>query len=54
LQPDLLVKGGDWPVAKIVGAAEVLAAGGGVLSIPLVGTFSTTALIERIQQGGGK
>ncbi len=50
LLPDLLVKGGDWPVDKIVGAEEVMAAGGGVLSIPLVGAFSTTALIERIQQ----
>ncbi|MCK4839842.1 MAG: D-glycero-beta-D-manno-heptose 1-phosphate adenylyltransferase [Desulfobulbaceae bacterium] len=50
LLPDLLVKGGDWPVDKIVGAEEVMAAGGGVLSIPLVGDFSTTALIERIQQ----
>lgn len=50
LLPDLLVKGGDWPVEKIVGAEEVMAAGGGVLSIPLVGAFSTTALIERIQQ----
>ena len=50
LLPDLLVKGGDWPVDKIVGAEEVMAAGGGVLSIPLVGDFSTTALIARIQQ----
>jgi rfaE bifunctional protein nucleotidyltransferase chain/domain len=50
LMPDVLVKGGDWPVEKIVGAEEVMAAGGGVLSIPLVGDFSTTALIERIQQ----
>jgi rfaE bifunctional protein nucleotidyltransferase chain/domain len=51
LMPDVLAKGGDWPVDKIVGAKEVMAAGGGVLSIPLVGDFSTTALIERIQQG---
>lgn len=50
LKPDVLAKGGDWPVEKIVGAEEVLASGGGVLSIPLVGDFSTTALIDRIQQ----
>lgn len=50
LLPDVLVKGGDWPVEKIVGAEEVMAAGGGVLSIPLVGDFSTTSLIDRIQR----
>ncbi|MEN8142922.1 MAG: D-glycero-beta-D-manno-heptose 1-phosphate adenylyltransferase [Thermodesulfobacteriota bacterium] len=50
VMPDVLVKGGDWPVDKIVGAEEVMAAGGGVLSIPLVGDFSTTALIDRIQR----
>lgn len=50
LKPDILVKGGDWPVEKIVGAAEVMAAGGEVLSIPLVENFSTTSLIERIKR----
>ncbi len=50
LLPDVLVKGGDWPVEKIVGAAEVAAAGGKVLSIPLVDDFSTTALIEKISK----
>ncbi len=50
LMPDILVKGGDWPVEKIVGAEEVMAAGGGVLSIPLVGNYSTTSLIDRIQK----
>lgn len=50
LMPDVLAKGGDWPVEKIVGAEEVMAAGGGVLSIPLVGDYSTTALIDRIQR----
>lgn len=48
LLPEVLAKGGDWPVAKIVGAPEVLAAGGRVLSIPLVADFSTTGLIEKI------
>ncbi|MEW6594546.1 MAG: D-glycero-beta-D-manno-heptose 1-phosphate adenylyltransferase [Thermodesulfobacteriota bacterium] len=49
LMPDVLVKGGDWPVDKIVGAPEVLAAGGRVLSIPLVENFSTTSLLGRIR-----
>lgn len=51
IMPDVLVKGGDWPVATIVGNVEVLAAGGQVLSIPLLGKHSTTALLERVRQG---
>ena len=50
LRPDTLVKGGDWPVEKIVGASEVMAAGGRVLSIPLVENYSTTSLLQRIRQ----
>ncbi|MFZ5762206.1 MAG: D-glycero-beta-D-manno-heptose 1-phosphate adenylyltransferase [Thermodesulfobacteriota bacterium] len=50
LMPDVLVKGGDWPVEKIVGAPEVLANGGRVLSIPLVENFSTTSLLGRIRR----
>ena len=49
LRPEVLVKGGDWPVEKIVGAPEVLAAGGRVLSIPLVENYSTTSLIKKIR-----
>lgn len=48
-RPDLLVKGGDWPVEKIVGAGEVLARGGRVLSIPFEHERSTSALVERIR-----
>lgn len=48
LQPDVLVKGGDWPVDQIVGADIVLRKGGKVLSLPLRPGYSTTALIERI------
>ncbi len=36
LRPDILVKRGDWPVEKIVGGPEVMAAGGQVISLPLV------------------
>lgn len=50
LMPDVLVKGGDWPVEKIIGAPQVLANGGRVLSIPLVENFSTTSLIGRIRK----
>jgi len=49
LMPDVLVKGGDWPVERIVGAAEVLAHGGKVHSLPLHGDHSTTRLIEKIR-----
>jgi D-beta-D-heptose 7-phosphate kinase/D-beta-D-heptose 1-phosphate adenosyltransferase len=48
LQPDVLVKGGDWPADKIVGREIVEARGGTVKTIPLVPGVSTTALIERI------
>lgn len=50
LMPEVLVKGGDWPVEKIVGGPEVLAAGGAVLSLPLVGDCSTTATLDRIRK----
>jgi rfaE bifunctional protein nucleotidyltransferase chain/domain len=50
LQPDVLVKGGDWPPEKIVGAQSVLARGGRVLSIPFEHERSTTALLERIRK----
>jgi D-glycero-beta-D-manno-heptose 1-phosphate adenylyltransferase len=48
VRPDVLVKGGDWPVDRIVGADVVLTRGGRVLSLPLVAGASTTALIHRI------
>lgn len=49
--PDVLVKGGDWPLDRIVGAKEVLARGGKVVSIPFEHVRSTTALVERIRKG---
>jgi D-beta-D-heptose 7-phosphate kinase/D-beta-D-heptose 1-phosphate adenosyltransferase len=48
IQPDVLAKGGDWPVDKIVGREVVQARGGRVVSIPLVPGSSTTALVRRI------
>lgn len=48
LLPDILVKGGDWPLDQIVGREEVEAAGGRVYSLPYVRGYSTTEIIERI------
>jgi rfaE bifunctional protein nucleotidyltransferase chain/domain len=48
VQPDVLVKGGDWPVSQIVGADFVQSRGGRVLSLPYVEGASTSALIGRI------
>lgn len=47
LLPDVLVKGGDYSVETIVGSAEVRAAGGEVVVVPLVPGRSTTRIIER-------
>ncbi|HUU13337.1 MAG TPA: D-glycero-beta-D-manno-heptose 1-phosphate adenylyltransferase [Terriglobia bacterium] len=44
--PQVLVKGGDWGVDEIVGRAEVEAAGGRVLSLPVVPGFSTSTIIR--------
>ncbi len=51
LLPDVLVKGGDWPGDQIVGREEVEAAGGRVVSIPLVQGFSTTDILRKIREG---
>lgn len=50
--PDVLVKGGDWPLEAIVGREVVAAAGGRVLAIPFVAGFSTTGIVERILSRG--
>ena len=49
IKPDVLVKGGDWPITEIVGAKEVKAYGGSVKTIPYVPGYSTTDLIEKIR-----
>jgi rfaE bifunctional protein nucleotidyltransferase chain/domain len=48
VRPQVLVKGGDWGLERIVGRAEVEADGGTVVSLPLLPGYSTTALIERL------
>jgi D-beta-D-heptose 7-phosphate kinase/D-beta-D-heptose 1-phosphate adenosyltransferase len=50
LLPDVLVKGGDWPLDQIAGRQEVEAAGGKVLSLPYVEGSSSTDIIERIKR----
>lgn len=49
LRPEVLAKGGDWPAARIVGAAETIARGGRVVSIPFQHQRSTSELVERIK-----
>ncbi len=48
LQPDVLIKGGDWPVEKIIGRDVVEARGGRVISVPYIAGNSTTGIIEKI------
>lgn len=47
--PDVLVKGGDYTTEQIVGAKEVIAAGGRVVINPVVEGFSTTGTIAQIK-----
>jgi D-beta-D-heptose 7-phosphate kinase/D-beta-D-heptose 1-phosphate adenosyltransferase len=51
LLPDVLVKGGDWPGDQIVGREEVEAAGGRVVSAPVVPGYSTTDILKKIRDG---
>ena len=50
LQPDVLVKGGDWSVDGIVGSDIVLANGGEVISLSFKDGYSTSNLINKIQK----
>lgn len=52
--PDLLVKGGDWPLDKILGRDTVEAHGGKVLSLPFVEGRSTTSIVQDIAAKFGK
>ena len=49
--PDVLVKGGDYTLEQIVGATEVIAAGGEVKIVPILEGFSTTGIIEKMKTG---
>jgi rfaE bifunctional protein nucleotidyltransferase chain/domain len=48
LQPDLLIKGGDWPEDKVVGRDEIKKWGGHVTIIPEVAGKSTTNIVDKI------
>ena len=49
LQPDILVKGGDYTVETIVGADFVLKHGGKVIPLPLIDGYSTTTFVNKIK-----
>lgn len=51
VRPQVLVKGGDWEVARIVGREVVEQGGGTVVSLPLLPGYSTTGLIARLRGG---
>jgi rfaE bifunctional protein nucleotidyltransferase chain/domain len=53
LLPDVLVKGGDWVGDQIVGREEVEAAGGRVVSAPVVPGYSTSEIVRKIREGSG-
>ena len=50
LLPDIIVKGGDYRPDNVVGAREVMAAGGRVVIAPLLPGRSTTRIVQRIQE----
>lgn len=50
LQPDVLVKGADWPADQIVGRDTVEARGGRVVRMPVEQGYSTSAIIERVRR----
>jgi D-beta-D-heptose 7-phosphate kinase/D-beta-D-heptose 1-phosphate adenosyltransferase len=50
LDPDILVKGGDYTIDQVVGATDVIQHGGEVKIVPLVKGYSTSALIEAIRR----
>jgi D-glycero-beta-D-manno-heptose 1-phosphate adenylyltransferase len=52
VQPDILVKGADWPDDQIVGRDTVEARGGRVVRIPVEKGYSTTAIVEKIKNAG--
>ena len=49
VQPDILVKGADWPADQIVGRDTVEARGGRVVLVPIEQGHSTTTIVERVR-----
>ena len=50
ISPNILVKGGDWPVEKIAGADHVLSSGGEVKTLSFVDGKSTSSILNKIKQ----
>jgi len=53
LEPDVIVKGGDYAPADVVGASDVVARGGRVVFIPLTPGQSTSGIIAKLRRNGG-
>jgi len=51
IEPDVLVKGADWPEDGMVGRDVVEARGGRVVRVPFEAGYSTTRILERIRAG---
>jgi D-beta-D-heptose 7-phosphate kinase/D-beta-D-heptose 1-phosphate adenosyltransferase len=49
VQPDVLVKGADWPPDQIVGRDTVEARGGQVILVTVERGYSTTAIVEKVR-----
>ncbi len=49
ISPDVIVKGGDYTPASVVGAADVTARGGRVVIIPITPGHSTTSIVEKLR-----
>ncbi len=50
LQPDVLVKGGDYEISEVVGAGIVQAYGGEIKVLAFLDNCSTTGIVEKIQK----
>lgn len=48
IEPDILIKGGDWPVDEIIGSNIVRSYGGDVKTLDFAEGYSTTGLVEKI------
>jgi rfaE bifunctional protein nucleotidyltransferase chain/domain len=50
VRPDVLVKGGDYQIEQIVGAAETIECGGRVQVLTFIPGYSSTAIIDKIRR----
>jgi D-beta-D-heptose 7-phosphate kinase/D-beta-D-heptose 1-phosphate adenosyltransferase len=51
LEPDILVKGGDYSPGEVAGGESVIRRGGRVVIVPLLEGFSSSAAIGRMPEG---